>query len=377
MIPKPNVPVKPGDFVGRELQIDAFRSILQQGVETGTTSSVAVLGDWGIGKSSLLLKFNATCSESDYRMLPVFFSVSSDLGDYLRLAQSLIDKLAETLATWSSLAARIRSEVQKWRLRRASLAGFQFDREASPFFLSSGSALLRHTLADLWERFLRPAHINGAIFFLDDLHNFAARNPEDIALALRDQFQSFAIEGMNYSVCFSARSNYFAGIRSFAEPAVRFYDKFYLEPFTFEETKEYIEAVFGSDFDRRHELGPWLYKKTQGHPYFLAFITRQLLTLAPDNFPKRPADLWPEIFRHLEREKFRSDLEQLSEKDSELLRAFARGDGEEFGPTQIGQQFERVYFRRLTDKGLLIRTGRGRYKVYHPLFKLFLQGLKP
>jgi hypothetical protein len=78
-----------------------------------------------------------------------------------------------------------------------------------------------------------------------------------------------------------------------------------------------------------------------------------------------------------EREKFRSDLEQLSEKDSELLRAFARADGDEFGPAQIGQHFDRVYFRRLTDKGLLIRTGRGRYKVYHPLFKLFLQGLKP
>ena len=87
MIPKPNVPVRPGDFVGRKVQLEALRSILQQGIETGTTSSVAVLGDWGIGKSSLLLKFSAACSESGYRMLPVFLSVSSDLGDYLRFAQ--------------------------------------------------------------------------------------------------------------------------------------------------------------------------------------------------------------------------------------------------------------------------------------------------
>jgi len=377
LIPKPNVPVRPGDFVGRKVQLEALRSILQQGLETGTTSSVAVLGDWGIGKSSLLLKFSAACSESGYRMLPVFLSVSSDLGDYLCFAQSLLDKLAGTLATASSLAARLRSEVQNWRLKRVSLAGFQLDREASPFFLTSGSTLLRHTLAEVWERFLRPAHISGAIFFLDDLQNFATPNREAVALALRDQFQSFAIEGLNYSVCFSARTDYFSGIRSFAEPAVRFYDKFYLDPFTLEETDEYVEAVFGSHPDKGHELGAWLYEKTLGHPYFLAFISRQLLTLAPGSLPESPTDLWPEIFRQLEREKFLCDMAQLSEKDSELLRAFARGDGEEFGPSQVGQQFDRVYFRRLEGKGLLVRTGRGRYKVYHPLFKLFLQRLKP
>jgi len=182
---------------------------------------------------------------------------------------------------------------------------------------------------------------------------------------------------LNYSVCFSARTDYFSGIRSFAEPAVRFYDKFYLDPFTLEETDEYVQAVFGSHPDKGHELGAWLYEKTLGHPYFLAFISRQLLSLAPGALPESPAELWPEIFRQLEREKFRSDLAQLSEKDSELLREFARGDGEEFGPSQVGRQFDRVYFRRLADKGLLVRTGRGRYKVYHPLFKLFLQGLKP
>ena len=33
-------------------------------------------------------------------------------------------------------------------------------------------------------------------------------------------------------------------------------------------------------------------------------------------------------------------------------------------------------FGRLTEKGLLIRTGRGRYKLYHPLFREFLRQTK-
>jgi hypothetical protein len=36
-------------------------------------------------------------------------------------------------------------------------------------------------------------------------------------------------------------------------------------------------------------------------------------------------------------------------------------------------RFQTEYFARLAEKGLLIRTGRGRYKLYHPLFREFLR----
>ncbi len=376
VLPEPNSPVRPEEFRGRSTPIEAFRQCPRQGLLIGRTPSFAVLGDSGIGKSSLLLKFTATCSESGCRMLPVFLSVSDDLGDYLRFAENPLDQLAETLARPPCLAGRLRSEVQNWKLKRISLAGFQLDREASPFFLSSGSGLLRHTLAEAWERFLRPAHINGAIFFPDDLHNLASPSPEAVALALRDQFQSFAIEGLNSSACFSARADYFSGVRSFAEPAVRFCEKVYLAPSPLEETNESVRAVFASHPDNTRELAEWLYEKTLGHPYFLAFLSRQLPAQTRGSPAESPARHWPEIFRQSEREKFRTNLAQLSEKDSGFLHAFAKGDGEEFAPRQVGQQFDRVYFRRLTGKGLLVRAGRGRYKLCHPLFKLFLQGPK-
>lgn len=206
------------------------------------------------------------------------------------------------------------------------------------------------------------------------LHNLPSA--ADAALAIRDQFQSFGIEGLNYSVCFSARADYFSGIRSFAEPAVRFHSKVYLAPFTLDETNEYVQAVFASQPDDTHELAQWLYEKTLGHPYFLAFITQQLLTLARGSVPVSPARHWPEVFQQLEKEKFCSDLGQVSDRENELLRAIAKSRDQEFTPGQFVKQPEYVYFRRLTEKALLIRTGRGKYKLYHPLFRLFLQGLK-
>jgi hypothetical protein len=377
MLPEPNSPVKPDEFIGRRHEIETFRLALQQGLLTGRTSSFAVLGDWGMGKSSLLLKFAAVSAEPTFRMLPILLSGLKDTPDYLRLAECLLNKFAEAVDNVPTLPARLRSEVQNWRLNRATWGWIALNREAAPFFLSSGSALLRHTLTEACRRFLQPAHLRGAMFFLDDLDNITSLSKADLALMLRDQFQWFGIESLNYSVCFSARADYLSWVRSLAEPAVRFYSKFYLTAFTSEEINEYVEAVFGTSQPKSEGISCWLQEKTLGHPYFLAFICRQLAAHAPGSLAESPERLWPEIFEELAREKFRTDLAHATEKELRLLHSFAMLDSEEAGPGQFGSRFQSEYFRRLTDRGLLVRTGRGRYKLYHPLFKLFLQGPKP
>ena len=66
MLPEPNFPARPDAFVGRKVQIEIFRQALRQGLITGRTNSFAILGEWGIGKSSLLLKFATVCSQPDF-----------------------------------------------------------------------------------------------------------------------------------------------------------------------------------------------------------------------------------------------------------------------------------------------------------------------
>jgi hypothetical protein len=78
----------------------------------------------------------------------------------------------------------------------------------------------------------------------------------------------------------------------------------------------------------------------------------------------------------LEREKFQADLAQLSEKDIALLRALAAAGEHELTPAPFARNFQYEFFRRLTERGLLIREGRGRYKLYHPLFRAFLRQAK-
>jgi AAA ATPase domain len=192
VLPKPNFPVKPDEFVGRQAHIEAFREALRHSAITGRMASFAVLGDWGIGKSSLLLKLAATGSESNFRMLPVMLSISKDISGHMRFAEALCDRLANTLLASDSLATRIRAEIENWKVTKVSVGALTIDRQNRRYFLSSGSALLRHALIEAWEHFIRPAYA-GAIFFLDDLHNLATPTVQDTALIIRDQFQSFGI----------------------------------------------------------------------------------------------------------------------------------------------------------------------------------------
>jgi hypothetical protein len=373
VLPEPNFPVRPEEFVGRRRQIETFCQALQQGLQAGRTASFAILGDWGIGKSSLLLKFAALSSQPSFAMLPVFISASGDVGDYLRLAENLLDKFTDALLAVPTMQALLRVELRNWRLKSVNLGGFALERESPRLFLSSGSSLLRHKLKEAWDHFLPQARLNGAIFFLDDLQNITSISKADLALTIRDQFQSLGIESMNYSVCFSAKPDYFAETKGLADPAVRFYTKFYLERFTLDETLDYARSVFDLSLDTSATVAAWLHEKTLGHPFFLAFVCKYLTTTAGQIQPDKLEPIWPAIFDQLGREKFRSDVSQLSAREFEFVRRFANLSDNELATQHYTGKFRREYFARLVEKGLLIRAGRGRYKLYHPLFREFLQ----
>ena len=323
----------------------------------------------------MLLKFAAVCAEPAFAILPILFSASTDIHDYMRLTESLLDKFGDALLAMPTLEARLRAELRSWKFRQLNLGAVGLERHSRRMFLSSGSSLLRHKLKEAWDQFFRPAQLNGAIFFLDDLQNISVSKSE-LALTIRDQFQFFGIEGMNYSVCFSAKPDYFAETKALAEPAVRFYTKVYLEPFTLEETIEYTRSVFGTSPERSAIIAAWLHEKTLGHPYFLAFVCKRLSALVGEIHPHRLEAIWPAIFDQLRREKFRSDISQLSAKELGLAHVFASLSESDVPAHHLSGKIHREHLARLVEKSVLIRTGRGRYKLYHPLFREFLRQIR-
>lgn len=102
--------------------------------------------------------------EAEPRMLPIHLSISQDIGDDLRFAESLCDKLADALAASDSLTTRLRTEIRNWRFKRVNAGPLTVERD-SQRFLTSGSALLRQALTGVWPEFVGPARFTGSVFF--------------------------------------------------------------------------------------------------------------------------------------------------------------------------------------------------------------------
>lgn len=92
-------------------------------------------------------------------MLPVHLSISQDIEDYLSFVQSLCDKLADALASSELLAARLRVEVRNWKFKQFKTGPITAERELPRRFLTSDSALLRRSLAEASDHFIRPTQL--------------------------------------------------------------------------------------------------------------------------------------------------------------------------------------------------------------------------
>ena len=112
-------------------------------------------------------------------------------------------------------------------------------------------------------------------------------------------------------------------------------------------------------------MAAWLQKKTFGDPYFLAFVCKHLCATSSQVEPQKLEPFWPEISDQLSCGKFRSDIAQLSGRELELMRQFASLGVGELTTHHFTGKFQTEYFARLAENGLLIRTGPGRYKLYH------------
>jgi hypothetical protein len=66
----------------------------------------------------------------------------------------------------------------------------------------------------------------------------------------------------------------------------------------------------------------------------------------------------------------------VTEREAQLLRDAAALQNDEIAPSDLSTPYDRNYFKRLAEKSLLLRMGRGRYKLYHPLFREFLRQTK-
>ncbi len=225
-----------------------------------------------------------------------------------------------------------------------------------------------------------PSGTQIAFIMLDDLHYFPVRKEESAYLTLRTTFQELVNRKCNYSLTITAPTLLFTDIAEVAEPLGRFFKAIDLQMFTFEDAKEAINkrlTSVGSSMQLSDETVRMIVEKTEGHPYLVIFVTHELLNMTEgrrrievESFNQH----WPKIQVMLGRQIFHQKFQHASPTERRLMIAIAKKGSKLVSPGDF-HEFKGAsrLFARLEEAELLIRSERGKYRLFHPLFADYLR----
>jgi len=372
----PQQPAQPEYFAGRKAEVDYFRKAALNSAKLSPPAPLnfAVLGSWGLGKTSLTYEFRdiALGLQRQIGCVCIQCSLSPQTcRSWDSFSTGFLSAVGSTVNATSRISAKVGAEIKKWE-PQFNIGIFSAQRKAQTSQPDLLTALKR-----LWHDHLKPAGTEVAFILLDDLHYFPIRPDESAYLTLRSTFQELVNQKCNYSLVITANSGLFTEIADIAEPMLRFFKQFELKPFTTVETKEAVRKRLlttkrSTTID--DEVLEDVAEKTGGHPYMIMYTMYEMFEiLGPvERVSRRTFEkYWPEIQESLGKTIFKQKLRTASEKERHLLVCIA-DSGEEFiSPSDMKQPTE--LFSRLEKKELLIRHERGKYSLFHPLFSDYLK----
>lgn len=333
--------------------------------------NVAILGPWGIGKSSLVRRLQDLVKETEVSAGAVFLSCTTGYGSMVGFAKSLISAVREEILSLSGWSDAVRRELDRWSLE-VTLPGLSMrrDRHNEAEDAANSADLLRSSLRRFWEQFLGP-RARPLVVILDDAHLLQVLDGQALMI-LRAVFQDLQMLRARYALVITGPPGLFGEVRELAEPVTRFFEHMSLKAFELADVADAVRhplAVAGVDLRVPDETVEWVWQCTEGHPYFVTFLMRDLVDAARRNGWRELSlracrDAWPGIIAHLENDKFVVDWSSATPAERQLLVALAAG-------RRIHDR-QRGLLTRLVRKGLVLRLERGQYKLYHPLFAEFV-----
>ena len=331
--------------------------------------NTAVVGPWGIGKTSLLRRFARLAASHDPPLGVAVLSATSALGSLDAFASMLLRRVEQDLRAQMSLAERVRREVSRWE-PRVSLSPLSASRHDGASYVGLGADLLYSELRRLWNQALET-RVAAVLICLDDVQHIVTREPAAL-LILRALFQDLQGAGASFPLVVTGPDDLFdSTTRSGpSEPVTRFFERMRLSEFSLEDTAAAVrEPLHLSDSKLQvpDEGVAVVFERTMGHPFFVSLAMRELVNRAND---AGTATLdrsfilsnWPSVAARLDADKFDDEWRSTSRQERAVLAAVAESRSLREVPN--GSAFA----RRLVAKGLLAHPGRGVYRLYHPLF---------
>ncbi|MDO9536997.1 MAG: AAA family ATPase [Thermoplasmata archaeon] len=367
----PAYPVEPEYFAGRKQILAALREALQYTAHAKAIN-VVIVGEWGIGKTALVLKAQEI-SKKEYDAISFIVDVQSGQTSQAVLEVIIQKFFIQIQREYPSLALSSGDvrEINAPRLDKIIQQVREGHANSVPLFESN--------LINLWDIIATKGRI--VLIMVDNLEFLGKKELNETVETVRNVFQALPRSGCKIMIILSGKRVFYDTSAKLYSPTTRFFRRVALETFSMEESLEAIilplKNTSGFEFSKEamHEI----HRLSQGHPYILkslCFLIFKELNGKGKVSKKRLEKLMPLLIEELGKDVFEAMLERASFEERKILFAIAKSENEILSFSEIrtlaNMSKRGTHLSRLIEKELVTRNSRGRYSLFHPLFREYL-----
>jgi FixJ family two-component response regulator/Cdc6-like AAA superfamily ATPase len=378
----PMTGIEPTVFGGRTNELEFIEQRLNRALNTKFCEHFLVLGDWGIGKSTLLKEFKKICQSRGHiasiiPLEPLQAGVSLN-----EAAHSLVEGILRDLPYPVEQFKKVADFFDSLGITVLG-TGLQFKRDTTKKELST-QAFLHDALVKLWQDLEKKTGV--FLILIDDLDNFMAA-PE-ILMTLRQTLSMESLRKTKILVGIAATPNYWLELTSINKhhPLARYFlTRVELKPLTQDElTDTIIKSLAGTGVSFSLEIIQRVFEYTKGHPYEMQVLCFHLF--GNQLLRRVEVDVWDKSLQSALNDLgiaiFNYWFQQASVEEAKILRLVAKTDTpmsikdihQVAGENQVKISSGNIskYLQRLTEKKLICKTGRGLYILPDSMFRAYI-----
>jgi CheY-like chemotaxis protein len=379
----PMTGIEPTVFGGRAKELEFFEKKLNRAIHTRFCEHFLVLGNWGIGKSTLLKEFKKIC-QSRGNLVTIAplepFQPSASLTDAARsILESILRGLPYPVERFKKVANYFDS------IGFTILGtGLQFSRDTSKKDMSP-QALLHDTFLNLWQDLKDKTEV--LVILLDDLDNLLS--VPEIVMTLKSTLSMDSIMETKILFGISSTLDVWLKLTSIEKhhPLSRYFlSRVELGPLKEDElTDTILKSLIRTGVSFSKNVVTQVYEYTKGHPFEMQVLCYHLFD---SQISRRvDVDVWDKALQtainDLGGAIFGHWFKQASNEERKVLRVIAEQEAPsspkkihlliEKNKIKIESQSVRKYLQRLVEKKLINKIDRGFYTIPDRMFQVYIR----
>lgn len=370
----PGHTVDPQFFAGRKKEIEKFKMFLKNTCQSNPMN-MAILGERGIGKSSLLRTCESLARAE--RCIVVRVDLDAATSTINELVITILQEIKQEGCTYSKIfkaSEKAKKFFDTYNISAGILGvSLSVDRHKQAF-----SHEARLELKKVWN--IVKEYVPAIVIMLDEAEQL--EHIEGSLQFLRNTFSRIAEEKINFMLLLSGKLSLFRKIKEIHSPLARFFNPISLSELNPEESIEAIEKPLSSSrFEFTDEVKNKIIEASQGHPYIIQLFGFYLCEKAASQIIDGNTynATFPMIMDGLSKQLFEDYYHTSSPLEQKILKVIA--EEKEFVldfsliVKKVKQPPNKVsnLLNRLCEKDCLKKISRGHYRLFHNLFRDYLR----